>query len=442
MTQQHSERYCVIGAGSSGLAATKNLLERGFAVDCFEREDEVGGNWNFGKPNSRVYSSTHLISSKPFTQFPDFPMPDAYPDYPHHSHMLEYFQRYTAHFGLDEAIRFNTSVDEVKLVDGGAAWDVTVTPVGGSAETATYAGVVVANGHNWYPKMPEYPGSFTGEVMHSAEYKGPEPLRGKRVLVVGAGNTGCDIAVEAAQNADRTLHSTRRGYWYAQKYAFGKPGDQVYDLVLSLRLPKRATQFLLESTMKLIAGDISRVGLKRPDHRFLETHPIVNQQLVYYVGHGDITPVDDIECFDGDAVVFTDGRREVVDLVVYCTGYLVQFPFLAEHHLNWHDGRPHLYKTVFTPRHDNLFVCGLIQPDSGQFKLVHWQSVAIAAFLEAQRERPAAAERFRKMMTSHLDESLGGGVAYKDSTRHHFEINHFDYLRGLEQVIHVLEGTA
>lgn len=441
MVDDRTDRYCVIGAGSSGLAAAKNLREHGFAVDCFEREDDVGGNWNFGKPNSRVYASTHLISSKPFTQYPDFPMPDAFPDYPHHSHMLEYFQRYARHFGLYDVIRFGTSVERVEPFGGTKAWDVTTSAKGEERRVGRYAGVVIANGHNWFPKLPEYPGNFTGDVMHSAAYKGPQPLRGKRVLVVGAGNTGCDVAVEAAQNAAAAFHSTRRGYWYAQKYVFGKPSDQVYDLVLGLRLPKRVVQFLLESTVRLTTGDISRVGLKRPDHRMLETHPIVNQQLVYYVGHGEITPVDDIACYEGDTVVFTDGRREVIDLIVFCTGYLVQFPFLEPHHLNWHDGRPHLYKNVFTPQHDNLFVCGLIQPDSGQFTLVHWQSVAIATFLQARDQRPAAAAKFSQMMQCGLDEHLGGGVRYKESTRHHYEINHFDYLRGLERAIHVLEGV-
>lgn len=436
-----TDRWCVIGAGSSGLAAAKNLRERSFAVDCFEREDDLGGNWNFGKPNSRVYGSTHLISSKPFTQYPDFPMPESYPDYPHHSHMLDYFRRYASHFGLEEVIRYSTSVERVEPFEGGKAWDVTVSGPEGT-ETGRYAGVVVANGHNWFPKMPQYPGTFTGEVMHSAEYKGPEPLRGKRVLVVGAGNTGCDVAVESAQNAEHTLHSTRRGYWYATKYTFGKPSDQVYDLILSLRLPKRVVQLLMESTLRLTQGDITRVGLRHPDHRMLETHPIVNQQLVYYVGHGEITPVPDIECFDGDEVVFTDGRREAVDLVVYSTGYLVQFPFLEHEHLNWQGQRPHLFKNVFTPRHDNLFVVGLIQPDSGQFKLVHWQSALVAAFLRAQTENPAGVERFRELMRARLDEDLGGGVHYADSTRHWFEINHFDYLRGVEEALHVLEGAT
>lgn len=437
-----TDRWCVVGAGSSGLTATKNLREHGLAVDCFEREDDIGGNWNARLATSRVYGSTHLISSKPFTQYPDFPMPDHFPDYPHHSHMLTYFQRYRDHFGLDDAIRFSTAVERIEPHDSGRNWAVTVRPAaGGAPTTQRYAGVVIANGHNWSPKAPAYPGTFSGTVLHSADYKGPELLRGKRVLVVGAGNTGCDVAVESAQNAAHTFHSTRRGYWYAQKYSFGKPSDQVYDLVLALGLPKRVVQFLLETTLKLTTGDITRVGLKRPDHRMLETHPIVNQQLVYYVGHGEITPTEDIARLDGDGVEFSDGRREQVDVIVNCTGYLVRFPFIDHAHLNWRGERPHLFKHVFNPLHENLFVCGLIQPDSGQFKLVHWQAVAIAKAITAAADDPGALARFRTLRDANLDESLGGGVHYQESTRHLFEINHYDYLRGLQDVIHVLEGS-
>jgi hypothetical protein len=437
-----TDAWCVVGAGSSGLTVTKNFREHGFEVDCFEREEELGGNWNFGKPNSRVYASTHLISSKPFTEYPDFPMPDRFPDYPHHSHILEYFKAYARHFGVEEVIEYSTSVERIEPHAGGSAWNVTVRRPSGTQETLRYAGVVIANGHNWYPKMPSYPGEFTGEVIHSAAYKDPEILRGKRVLVVGAGNTGCDIAVESAQNAARTLHSTRRGYWYAQKYYFGKPGDQVNDLFHGLRLPTRLHQWVQELTLRLNNGDLTRLGMKAPDHRMLETHPIVNQQLVYYVGHGEIDPVDDIDRFDGSTVVFSDGRREEVDLIVHCTGYLVQFPFIDHAHLDWAGDHPDLYKNVFSRTYDNLFVCGLIQPDSGQFKLVHWQAVAMAKLIEALRDRPEAAERFRRLRTQPVDETLSGGVTYKESTRHYYEINHYSYLEGLEEIIHLLEGTA
>ncbi|KWW99298.1 monooxygenase [Carbonactinospora thermoautotrophica] len=432
------DRTCVIGAGSSGLAAIKNLREYGFDVDCFEAADDLGGNWNFGKPTSRVYRSTHMISSKPFTQYPDFPMPDAYPDYPHHRQLLEYFRAYARHFGLYEHIRFRTRVLRVEPYDG--AWDVTVAGPDGE-ETRRYAAVVIANGHNWHPKYPEYPGEFTGEILHSAQYKGPEVLAGKRVVVVGAGNTGCDIAVESAQVAAETYHSTRRGYWYVQKYNFGRPGDQVMDLMLALRLPLRLRRALYKATARLTVGDVTRFGLPKPDHEPFETHPIINTLLPYYVGQGDIVPKPDIARFAGEKVVFADGSQVTADLVLYATGYLARFEFLDEKHLNWTDGRPRLYQHVFTPHHDNLFVAGLIQPDSGQFTLVHWQTVAIAEFLTARRERPELAGRFLAYARQHVTDVFSGGTRYKDSTRHYYEVAHQDYLRGLERTINRLRGA-
>jgi len=440
-----SDTWCVIGAGAHGLPAVKAFLEQGLPVQGYEREDDVGGNWNAQGRSSRVYGSTHLISSKPFTAYPDFPMPDDYPDYPHHSLVLAYFRRYADHFGLREHVAFGTEVEACEPVDAHDHWDVTVRDRSGARTRTRFAGVVVANGHNWNPKRPEYLGldTFAGEVIHSADYKGPEILRGRRVLVVGAGNTGCDLAVEAAQNAESTVHSTRRGYYYNPKYVNGRPSDQVADTLLLLRLPLPVRRALFGLTQKLVVGDYSSLGLRRPDHRFFETHPIVNSLLVYYVGQGDILPKPDVERFDATGAVFTDGTRSDVDLVVFCTGYLVRFDFLDAHaHLNWRDTHPHLYLHVFTPRHDTLFVSGLIQPDSGQWCLAHWQGQLIAAYARARRDRPDLAARFRDRVAAHADERFTGGTTYAESTRHYFEVAHQDYLRELERAINLLEVGA
>lgn len=435
--------YAVIGAGPHGMSALKALLQNGIDADGFEREHEVGGNWNFGAETSRVYRTTHLISSKPFTQFPDFPMPDHYPDYPSHGQVKDYLDSYANHFGLIDRIQLGTEVTDVTPV--GDRWRVVARDLAsGTTQAFEYDGVVIANGHNWNPKMPSYPGQgeFAGAIMHSADYKDADVLRGRRVLVVGAGNTGCDVAVESAQNADHTWHSTRRGYYYNPKYLMGRPSDQTADLLLALRVPLAVRRRLFAASLRVAVGDFTRFGLKRPDHAFFETHPIVNQQLVYYVGHGDITPVDDIECFEHDAVVFTDGRRAAVDLVVFCTGYLVTFPFLpdAERHLNWRDEHPRLALQVFTPRHRNLFVSGLIQPDSGQWTLAHWQGVLIARLVEAQAADPRRADAFLARACASLDRRFSAGTRYKDSSRHYYEVAHQDYLRAVEEAIHELEA--
>ncbi|HEX6873190.1 MAG TPA: NAD(P)-binding domain-containing protein [Micromonosporaceae bacterium] len=440
-----AENVCVIGAGASGLTAIKNLREFGFGVDCYERETGVGGAWNWRHDRSPVYASTHLISSRPFTQFPDFPMPDSWPDYPHHSQVLAYLERYADHFGLREHIWFGTEVTKVEPAEDGR-WDVTISGArgGGSDRTQRYAAVVVANGHNWSPKFPAYEGmeQFRGEVIHASAYKDAAQVRGRRVLVVGAGNTGCDIAVEAAQQAARCWHSSRRGYWYAPKYAYGRPADQVNDLVAALHLPLWMRQRLFHRTLRRTVGDLTRFGLPKPDHKIYETHPIANSQLVYYVGHGSITPVPDVARFHPDSVEFVDGRVVEPDLVVLATGYLPRFEFLLPEMLNVDvDGRPRLFLHAFSPSHPTLAIAGLLQPDSGIFSLVHWQAVTIATWLRLRDSAPErAAEFWRRHQKQTTDRYNRAKV--KQSTRHWFEISHIDYLRSVEKVLHELEALV
>ena len=289
-------------------------------------------------------------------------MPDSWPDYPHHSQLLSYLERYSAHFGLGAHIWFGTEVVAVVPV-GDGRWDVTTRSTGGGAErTQRYAAVVVANGHNWSPKAPAIEGAFRGQSIHASAYKDPAQLRGRKVLVIGGGNTGCDIAVEAAQQATTVWHSTRRGYYYAPKYVFGRPADQVNDRLLRWRLPLRVRQWLYRRTVQLTVGDVTRYGLPAPDHRPYESHPVVNSQLVYYLGHGRITPVPDVARFDGGSVELSDGRSIEPDLVITATGYLPRFEFLAPELLDSDDdGRPDLHLHAFARRHPTLAVVGLVQ---------------------------------------------------------------------------------
>jgi thioredoxin reductase len=433
---------CVIGAGATGLAAIKNLKEYGFGVDCYERETSVGGMWNWRHDRSPVYASTHLISSKPFTQYPDFPMPDSWPDYPHHTQLRSYLDRYADHFELRQHVWFGTEVIKVEPAEGDR-WDVTTRSTGGygGERTQRYAAVVVANGHNWSPKIPAYEGmdEFAGTVIHASAYKDAAQLRGKRILIVGAGNTGCDIAVEAAQQSARCWLSIRRGYWYAPKYVFGRPADQVNDGVLALRVPLWLRQWLFHRTLKMTVGDLTRFGLPKPDHKVYETHAIVNSQLVYYVGHGAITPLPDVARFHRHSVELTDGQTIEPDLVVLATGYLPLFEFLAPEVLDADaDGRPRLYLHAFPRRHPTLAIAGLLQPDSGMFTLVHWQTVAIARWLRLREAAPDRAAAFWSRVSAEADRRWTKAKV-KDSTRHWFEISHTLYLRALQDALDELE---
>jgi len=439
-----NEAVCVIGAGATGLAAVKNLREQGFAVDCYERETGVGGLWNWRHDRSPVYASAHLISSKPGSQYPDFPMPDDWPDYPHHTLVHSYLERYAEHFGLREHIWFGTEVVRVSPAGDPAAgyWDVT-TRVGQRERTSRYAAVVVANGHHWSPKLPRYDGlsEYRGEVIHASSYKDPAQLRGRKVLVIGGGNTGCDIAVEAAQQAARCWHSTRRGYWYTPKYLFGRPADQVNDLVALLRLPLRLRQWLGQREVRRAVGDLTRFGLPRPDHRLYETHPIVNSQLVYHVGHGDLQPVGEVARFERYSVVLRDDREIEPDLVIMATGYLPRFEFLTPDLVAADgDGRPHLHLHAFSRQHPTLFVAGLVQPDGGILPMAHWQSVVFARWLRLRATDPARAATFWTSVAGASDQRFTQAKV-ADSTRHWFEINHVVYLRALQHVLDELEAA-
>ena len=209
-----SDKYCIIGAGAAGITAAKNLKAVGIAYDVIEREDDVGGNWYFGKLHSSIYQSTHLISSKPNTAYTDFPMSEDDPDFLHHDQVLAYLRSYAQHFGVYEDIQFGISVKGCERDDTGM-WVISLD----NGETRRYRGLVICNGHHWDPLYPDFSGEFSGETLHTKYYKTPNVLHGKRVLVVGAGNSGCDLVVEAVHHADKVYHSTRaRLSLYPQVY--------------------------------------------------------------------------------------------------------------------------------------------------------------------------------------------------------------------------------
>ncbi|MEQ8847122.1 NAD(P)-binding domain-containing protein [Botrimarina sp.] len=432
---ERRERVAVIGAGTSGLAMVRRLREGGLAVDCLERERDLGGNWNIALRTSRVFESTHLISSKRLTEYLDHPMPDHWPEYPSHRLVLEYLRGYADRFGLEEAIEYGAGVRRVQPLDASRAasgWLVELE----SGERRRYGSLVIANGHNWDPSFPAWSGRagaespFTGIEMHSGEYKSPECLRGQRVLVVGGGNSGCDIAVEAAQHAAATRLSLRRGYHLLPKFYRGLPIDQVGENLLRLRLPIAARRALAGLVSYLMLGSRASVGLPKPDHKLFETHPVINSQLVYCLRHGDLEVRPDVERLTEEGVRYVDGSEEEFGVVLYATGYRLSFPFIDKSLLAWRDGRPQLYLNVFHPERDDLFVLGMIQPDSGQWGLVDRQARLVARCLLASRSDTPAARRFRQEKRG--DDRVRR-LRYVETARHLLEVEHFGYARRLDR---------
>jgi cation diffusion facilitator CzcD-associated flavoprotein CzcO len=439
-TSERSDCLCVIGAGAAGLTAAKNLLQYGFDVDVIDSCDDLGGNWNFGKPNSSIYRSVHTITSKPFTQYTDFPMPSHYPTFIGHRHALEYLRNYAAHFGVDKHIEYSRTVENIdRTADPRTPWTITLD----GGQMRRYAGVVIANGHLAKPRFPTYPGTFDGVVLHSGEYKTPDVLRDNKVLVVGAGNSGCDIAVEASQNASVTLHSTRRGYHYWPKYLFGAPSDAVYELALKTRAPlpvRRAAGHLLLRLNS--AGQPGKYGLQAPDHRLYEEHFIINSTLLYHLGHGDIQPKPDIAELLGHQVRFTDGSIADIDVIVYATGFdLTHFPFIDRRHLNWRGNRPALYLQAFHPVYDDMFLIGYFQTSTGNWPLMDYQAQVMSRYLRLKRDAPDEVAWFDRLKAEASTSLVDGGIDYYQSERHLLEVEHFAYRNSLRKLVRRMKVT-
>ncbi len=419
-----SRDYAIIGAGPSGLAAAKNLLAQGISCEILEAHHDVGGIWDRSNPRSSVYATTHTITSKAVTAYPDLALPDDAPQYPRHDEILSYLKVFATAFDLRSRIRFGAEVVAAEPANGG--WRIRCA----DGTVGQYRGLIIANGHNWCPRIPDYPGSFNGTQLHSSQYDDPSGLRGRTVLVIGAGNSGCDIAVDAARTADKVLISMRRGYYFVPKFVFGRPVDQIGQSAQSTRLPIGLVRLAYRALLRVAFGRPSDYGLPAPDHKLLETPPIVNSLLPYYAAHGRVHARPEVERLDGDKVHFVDGTVERVDIIVQATGFRLALPFIDGAHLDWHDDRPDLFLMMMSRRYDNLFVAGLTDGTGGHFPTVDAQTRLIATFIhELDAGAPAARDLARRKRTERTDSS--GGIRFVDSPRSLTQFELTTYVRQL-----------
>nr|MDQ4040390.1 NAD(P)-binding domain-containing protein [Actinomycetota bacterium] len=390
-------RVCVIGAGSSGIAGAKALHEHGIPFDCFEKSDRVGGNWVFGNRNgmSSAYRTLHINTSRERMEYSDFPMPKDFPDFPHHTHIAKYFDDYVNHFGFRDRIRFETGVERAGRRDDGV-WDVRLD----TGETLEYDAVIVANGHHWDPRWPEppFPGAFSGRAMHAHDYKDPSEFAGKRVVVLGMGNSAMDLAVDASYVADETYLAARRGAWVLPKYLGGKPIDQPNRHGLLARMlghgavPFKIRAYFLQKTLDEAVGRMEDYGLPTPDHSVGEAHPTVSGRILDRLAHGTITPKPNIAELRGDRVAFADGTEVEADVVVYCTGYKVTFPFFDADFISAPDNDLPLFRRVFHPDLPDVFFLALLQPLGATMPLAEAQGQWVADYLRGDYALPPPAE--------------------------------------------------
>jgi hypothetical protein len=415
-------RVCVIGAGSSGIAACQALHGRGIPCDCFEAGSSVGGNWRYGNDNgmSAAYRSLHAKSSRRGMQYAAFPMPDDYPDYLSHEMIARYLDDFVDHFGFRGSIRFGAMVTRVEPAPGGG-WDVTSwSRDTGATCTGRYGAVLVANGHHWDPRYPEpaLPGAgdFAGEQIHSYQYRAPGPFAGKRILVLGIGNSACDVAAECSRHGARTLIAMRAGAHIIPRYLAGRPADHLTLLRAGTMLPLWLRRCAVALLVRIARGDVTRYGLPKPGHRLLCGPLAVSDSLLNGLRRGEIVVKPAIDRFERDRVRFRDGSTEQVDVVIYCTGYKISFPFLRESLIAARDGEIALYRRVVAPALPGLYFIGLVQPIGAIMPVAEAQSQWVADLLEGRAALPPVAEMnreitgYRKAIARRYDRSGGPAI--------------------------------
>ena len=419
------ERACIIGAGISGLTAAKACRDRDLPYDHFEAGSAVGGLWRYENDTGRAaaYRTLHINSSKTNMELADFPVPEDFPTFGHHSEVLQYIEDYADAFDLRDGITFNTSAERVGPTDD-RRWAVTLD----SGETRIYGAVLVATGHHWNPRRPDVPGSFSGREMHSNDYRRPEDFVGDRVLVMGIGNSACDIAVDLGRVAEQVTLSTRSSAWVLPKYILGIPLDQWTGSWMEV-LPWWIRREVFRVLVWLTVGNQERYGVPKPDHDLMQEHPTISEELLAQVGHGRVDVMPDVERRNGRTVHFENGSSEAFDTIIYATGYKIAFPFLAEDVLSVEHNRVAFYRYVVPPEWPGLYFLGLIQPLGSVFPLVERQAKWVAALLDGEVALPSPDE-MRSTIEDNLDRMQ---QRYHDSPRHTIQVDFWDYVHRMKR---------
>jgi len=416
---------CIIGAGSSGVAAAKALQARDVRIEGFEIGSDIGGMWRYENDNglSSAYRSLHIDTSRKNLGYPDHPIPDRAPDFLSHGEVMEWLESYAQRFDLKRHFRFNCQVERIAPEDDGA-WRVALA----GGETRRYRAVIVANGHLWDPRRATFPGAFDGEQLHSHDYRTAEPFTGKQVLVVGIGNSAVDIAVDVCKSASRTFLSTRRSAWVMPKYIMGIPVDRWSGFfVRKLHLPTPVARTLVRWLAFLVVGDQRRFGVPRPRHAIWREHATLSQELLPYCGHGWIRMKPNVRALRGAQVEFDDGSSERVDAIIEATGYRTSFPFLDRALFEVTEQVPALYRRMTPPQLRGLYFVGLVQPVGPTIPLAEVQSRWLAAVLSGAMQLPERAAMQREIARH----AQGVQRRYVGSPRYALEVDARSYAQQL-----------
>ena len=414
-------RVAVIGAGAAGLCAARHLLERGVEVVVYELGTCIGGLWVFNNDNgiAPAYQSLHLNSEAKVTAYRDFPFPEDGPLYPDHRQVRRYLESYAEKFGVKRHIRFNSRVVDVAPL--GEHWRVKLEDGGGG----DFDAVVIGSGHQSAPSHPAWRDDFSGEYLHSHSYRIPEPFRGKRVLVVGMGNSAVDIASDICVVTESTTISARSPVLVMPRMLFGVPTSRVLGKLEKNWMPWPVRRTIREVLTRIVHGRMEQWGFTTPKSR---THPTSHPSLMSHFVWDRIKARPGIESVQGREVRFVDGTTQTFDTVIAGTGYTVDLPFLAPELRPLEGHRLELFLRVVHPHQSGLYFTGLFNvAGGGNIRMMDDQAEWIAELVCQELALPGEAE-MRQVME---EEQVFLRRHYPGSPRYALELDPTFYRRQL-----------
>ena len=414
-----TKHFAVIGAGAGGLCAAKHLLARGIDVTIFEAGSQIGGLWVYDNDSgmSSAYRSLHINSEARVSAFIDFPFPEGHSLYPDHREMQRYFISYAAHFDLTRRIRFNSRV--LAIEPEGQRYRITLDK--GAPET--FDGVVVASGHQSVPRHPLQVAEFTGEYLHAHSYRVPEPFTAKRVLVIGPGNSGVDIAADMCTVTEHTVLSARSPVLIMPRMMFGVPNSRILMKLEKPWLPWRLRILIRAALTRVFHGRMEQWGFVTPKTR---THPISHPTLISHIAWNRISVKPGIAGVNGRNVSFTDGTQLPFDCIVAATGYDVHLPFLPASASPVAGTRLNLYNRVVHPGLPSLYFVGFFDVTGGSnIRMMDDQSEYMAAIASGALTVPAETE----MRAAIAQDHAWAASQFPDSPRYGIELDPRRYRR-------------
>ncbi|KKK84587.1 hypothetical protein LCGC14_2781840, partial [marine sediment metagenome] len=352
-----TRRIAVIGAGAAGLCAARHLKADGHDVTIYEIGTRIGGLWVYENDNgmSPAYKSLHVNSETAVTAYADHPFAPGTPLYPDHAQMTDYLESYADRFDLRGLIRLNARV--LSVVSEGGGWRLSTKD-----DTLRYDAVVVGSGHQSVPRHPPFRDDFTGDYIHSHAYRAPEPFRDKRVLVVGIGNSACDIAAEICTQTAHTVIAARSPVLLMPRMFLGVPTSRVLGKLEKSWMPWPLRRAIRGAIARMAHGTMEQWGFRTPKSR---THPAGHHLLIGQFIWNRITARPGVAAVTGQQVTFDDGSTDRFDAMIAATGYHVETPFLPDRLAPMDGDWPALYHRVVKPGARGLYYMGFFNVSGG-----------------------------------------------------------------------------